>query len=162
MLFKRRPDGPAGKDHIIHKDHDLVLDIEGDVRGLRHGLGLARCQIVPVHRDVQAPDRRLHPSISLDFCGKPFGKMHAAPLDADEDEILRAFVLFQDLMGDPRERPVDAGLIKDQGFFLELISEAPPPAVLGERGHLRGNRLKRHKKTFSRKWEEGWRVYTVA
>ena len=35
---QRRPDGPARKDDIVNEDHGPVLDVEGNVRGLRYRL----------------------------------------------------------------------------------------------------------------------------
>src|SRR3990172_12739705 len=119
------PYRPAREEHIVNEHDHPVLYIKRNVRGLRHGLRLTRCQVVPVHGDIQTADRNINSFDLVYPGGQSLREMDTAPLYADDSKALRALVLLQDLMSDPGKCAFNSGLVQDQRFFLHRHNGNP-------------------------------------
>src|SRR5437867_3850757 len=87
-LVERGPNGAAGVQHVVHDHHVLAGEIAGDAglsddRLRAHGL-----EVVAIQGDVEGAAGDDHALVRLDLLGDPFGELHAAPLDADQDQLL--------------------------------------------------------------------------
>ena len=54
---------------------------------------------------------------ALDLGGQPLRQRNAAPADADEGELVQVLGLFQNLVGQADQRPVDLRRAHQLGFF---------------------------------------------
>ena len=92
-----RPDGPSGKEHVIHQDHLLVFDGEGDVRLPHRPMPRVPLEVVPVEGDVHSPHLHLSPLDGLQDQGEFLGEIGPAGPDAGKDQVIHPLVLFEDL-----------------------------------------------------------------
>jgi hypothetical protein len=63
--------------------------------------------VVAVEGDVDGADVDLHPAPLLDQATQAVRERDAARVDADERHVLQRLVPLDDLVRDPRERPLD-------------------------------------------------------
>jgi len=101
-----RADGPAGEEHVVHQDDDLAVDTAGDVGAPDRADRLA-AEVVAVHGDVEGAGRDVDAFDLTDALREPVGEDDAAGRDAQQQEVLRALVGLEDLVGDAGERPAD-------------------------------------------------------
>ena len=122
--IERRACRAAGVDDIVDQHDCFARDREGNIGAVEHRRIRSRTQIVTVERDVQLTDRQLHTVDARNVPGQPARQRHAARVDADQAQVVRAVVLFEDLMRDAHERAVDGGRIHDLCLAFELHSDA--------------------------------------
>ena len=104
---ERGADGAPGEQHVVDQDHGLVVDAARRDLGRQQRAGRLHPQVVAVHRGVERPDRDVEALHRGDPLGDPLGQRHTAAGDAEEHEVARALVAFEDLVGDPGQCPVD-------------------------------------------------------
>jgi hypothetical protein len=94
-----------GEEHIVDQDDRLAVDGDRYVAGAHAGHGRTPAKVVPVQSDVEASDRDRHVFEGLDFGGEPFRQGKAPRKKANEDKVVGAAVVFDDLVCEPAERP---------------------------------------------------------
>ena len=110
-----------------------------------------RGQIVAVEGDVQGALGHLDALDLPDGLGQHAGQGHAAPLDAQQHQVVDALVGLDDLVGHALDGPVHLAGVHDHGFFGE-IHDAPrvggsgAVAALGTGSHRRRVGLRRAEK----------------
>ena len=89
----RRADGASLEEHVIDEDDFALL--------YRNGLAAVLCALVVISPEahIERIDRDLGMFERLDQRGQPSGQVNAAAADADQDDIIDAFVVLDDLMG---------------------------------------------------------------
>src|SRR5262249_40053479 len=116
---ERRPDGAAGVEDVVHQQDGLAGDRERDVGSPQdRGPGLEP-EVVAVERDVERPDRDLEPLDRLEPRGDPLSQRHAAGADPHQGQPVGVPGALEDLVGDPGEGALDAGLVEDLGLLPE-------------------------------------------
>src|SRR5262245_11509826 len=113
----RGSDRPPGEEHVVHQDHDASFDREADLGGTHLRLLGLEAEIVSVEGDVERADRGLRAFDGGDLLGDALGKGDPARLDANQRNVLHALGLFDDLVRDPRQRAIEAGLVQDLSLF---------------------------------------------
>src|SRR5919106_2473764 len=109
----RGADRPTGVEDVVDEDAGPALQREVELGGTDErlrvpgGLTGADLDVVPVEGDVDGADRHLDAGALLDQPAQPVGEWHAARVDADERHPLEVVVALDDLVGDPRQRPLD-------------------------------------------------------
>jgi len=100
-------DGAASVENIVHQDDVAAFDIEAQGSGDDDGLGVAGGKVVAIEGDVE--DTGIDRSLLdlFDQYGETLGDRNAAALNADEAEVVTAFVLFDDLVCEADEGAVD-------------------------------------------------------
>ena len=116
---KRGTNRTTRVEDVIDEDDMLARDVDGELGLVDDGLIGERGEIIAVERDVEDADRRFLALDSLDFFRDALGDGDAARADADEDDVVHAFVLFENLVGDAREGAADGALVHEDGFFYE-------------------------------------------
>ena len=121
---KRRPRRAAGVDDVVDQHDRLARDGEGNVGAVEHRRVRGRTQIVAVERDVKLTDRQTHAVDARNVPGQPARQRHTARVDADQAQVVRTVVLFEDLMRDAHERAVDGSRVHDLRLAFELHCDA--------------------------------------
>ena len=75
--------------------------------GVLQGAGRPQPQVVAVHRDVDGAAADADALDLGDGGGDPVGQGHAASGDSQHDQVVRALVALEDLVGDARQRARD-------------------------------------------------------
>ena len=88
--IERRTCRAAGVDDIVDQHDGFARDREGDIGAVEHRRIRSRTQIVTVERDIQLADRQTHAVDARNVPGQPARQRHAACVDADQAQILRA------------------------------------------------------------------------
>ena len=113
---QRGTDGAAGVQHVIDEHHDLVVDpCSRELGGVRRPGGLVG-EVVAEHGHVQLSDNRggVHGGVrGCDLAGQPDCQRVPPARNAQQDQVLGAFVGFEDLMGDTSEGAVNVRLVED-------------------------------------------------
>jgi len=71
--------------------------------------------VVPVERDVERADEKLHALDALDLAGEPPREVVAPGRDPDQHDALGTVVALEDLVRDARDRPPDLALVQQLG-----------------------------------------------
>ncbi len=103
----RAANGSAGIQHVVDEDDRGAVEVEGQVRALDDGLLGDQREVVAVEGDVECADGDAHALVFLDRVSDPPRERYAAPLDADEGQVLRTRLLLDDLVGDPDDSSPD-------------------------------------------------------
>ena len=82
-------------------------DGEGDFGGIEHGPFRNHGEIVAVEADIEDADRDFTAFEALDLGRQSLRERHAAPPDSDEGEFVEIGTLFQDLVRQPDQCPVN-------------------------------------------------------
>ena len=108
-------DGAAGVQDVVDQDNNLVVDAgQRQLRVVRRPGGLVG-EVVPEHGDVELADDGggVHGGIGGgDFLGEPDRKRVAAAGNAQQHQVLGAFVGLEDFMGDTSECTVNVRLVE--------------------------------------------------
>src|SRR5262245_21131030 len=110
--------GTSSEQHVVHEDGALVGEREWYLCAFDFEMIMATSQIIAVER---CSDHAQRDSLSLDgadFLRQPPCEMNPTRSDADKHQILTALIVFQNLMGDARQGPVDRHLIHHLRFHL--------------------------------------------
>jgi hypothetical protein len=103
----RCADRPAGEQDVVDQHDRLAGDVETDP-GLVHLGGLGpHADVIPVEGDVEDPHGDLRPFDPGDLGGKAASQVVATGGDPHQSQPVGSLVPFQDLMGDPGDRPPD-------------------------------------------------------
>src|SRR6266581_4080887 len=116
-LVERGADGAAGVEHVVHDDDVFPREVARDAGLPDHGLGAHGLEVVAVQGDVEGAAGHEHALFLLDELGDPLGELDAAPLDADEDEIVRAVGQLEHLDRHTLKRPRQGAGVQDGGPF---------------------------------------------
>ncbi len=133
----RGADRPSRVQHVVDEDDGPPVDARRQLRALDHGLLRDQREVVAIEGDVERPDRHLCPLVLEDRRGDPPRERHAATLDADQQQAVRARLLLDDLMGEADRRATDLVGGHDPASGHTLL-----PASLGHTGGLTGPRPK--------------------
>ena len=97
---------PAGIEHVVDEHDGAAVDRERNF-GLAHQRrdadGRAH-QVVAIERDVERADRDLFAGDLAQVGGDALRDRHTAAAHADEREIGKTAIVFEDFVGDSRER----------------------------------------------------------
>src|SRR5438128_11991935 len=117
QLVERGPHGAAGVEHVVH-DHDvLVREVARDAGLADHGLRAHSLEVVAVQGDVEGAAGDEHALFLLDELGDPLGQLDAAPLDADEDQVVGAVGQLEHFDRHTLKRPRQSAGVQDGGPF---------------------------------------------
>ena len=131
-LVERRAHGAAGVENIVD-DHDVhALDSPRQTRRADNRSRADGLEVVAVERDVERALRNLDSFALFDESDEPAGELHAATLNSDDDEIGRAVVQLDDLVGHSLQRPIDRAV---RTVFCSVV-RAAISAQYGARGGL--------------------------
>jgi hypothetical protein len=111
-------DCAAGKKDIVDEDNLFPVQRERDIRLSQSRFSVGGLQVVPVEGDVKDPERNLLAFDSGDLPAEALRKEDPPGPDSNQDQLLDPLVLFQDLLGDARQRTVDSFRIHDDLFLL--------------------------------------------
>lgn len=108
-----------GVEDIVHDYHTPAVETPGKIGRSHNRTGTHGLQIVPVQRDVESTTREwLGRASALRYqFGDPIGELHAAPLYAHEDEIIRAAIQLHDLVGHPPQGPRHGSGVEVRGVL---------------------------------------------
>src|SRR5438105_1554357 len=115
----RRPDRAAGVEDVVDEDAGAAFEREVELGGADDGLRVegrlapANPDVVAVERDVDGPERDLLLAPLRDQPAQAVGERPTARLDADERDLVEIRVPLDDLVGDPRGRPVERDLVQE-------------------------------------------------
>src|ERR687888_208840 len=115
----RGPDRAPRVEHVVDEDDRAALERELELRGaddrlrVERRLAAAHLDVVAVEGDVDRAERGRDPGALLDQPPQALRERHAAGVDADERDVVEVGVPFDDLVGDPGERPVEGGLVEE-------------------------------------------------
>ena len=111
-LVERGADRASGVEHVVD-DHDvLAVDVDRDLRLPDDRTRSDRLQVVAIERDVE---RALWHVGLLAFDDRGYDlrrELNAAALNADDDEIVRAVVQLDDLVGHAPQRSIERARIE--------------------------------------------------
>ena len=112
--------GASGVDHIVCQHHVASRHIKRQGRAAHSGQVVFQTQIVAVETDVDTADGDVGLFDAADVITDAFGNRAAAAADAHQHYVLRALVLFHDLMGDTHQGAVQRRLVHELGFLSHL------------------------------------------
>jgi hypothetical protein len=95
---ERRADAAAGEENIVNEDDGLPVDINWNLAGPEGGRVEAAAEVITVQADVDRPDGNLLGFEVADCARQPPREMSAAGEETDDDEVVRARVVLDDLM----------------------------------------------------------------
>ena len=119
-----------GVEHVVDEQNLLVVDGKRDLRAADDRLrpdGVAH-QVVAIERDVERAGRHVVAGDLLQAAREAPRDVDAARTDADQREVIDAFVAFDDFVGDAGEGAADAVRVHDdrrtwcQACFTSLRS----------------------------------------
>src|SRR5213078_2988420 len=115
QLVERGAHGAARIQHVVHDHRVLVRKVTRDVRLPDHGLGPDGLEIVAVQGDVERAARDLGggPCFLFDVFGDAFSQLHAAALDANQHQVVRAVRQLDDFHGHTLQRPRHRAGVKE-------------------------------------------------
>src|SRR5436309_11206856 len=116
-LVERRAHGPPGVEHVVHDDHVLAAQVTGNPRLADDGFGADGFEVVAIQGDVEGTTREDYALVLLDELRNPLGQLDAAPLDADEHQVVGAVGQLEHFHGHTLKRPRQgAGVQEDRAF----------------------------------------------
>jgi len=109
----RRANRPAGVEDVVDEDAGHALERKVELRGANERLGSlgrlagSHLDVVPIERDVEVAERELLAAELRDPRPESLRERHPARLDPHQRDALELRVPLDDLVRDPRERPLD-------------------------------------------------------
>src|SRR5262249_28991499 len=97
---QRRPHRTAGEQHVVHEDHQPVVEAAGRNLGAADRAGAPQPQVVAVERDVEHTGRDVDVLEGGYSGGETAGQRMATGRDAEQDGVPGATGFFQDLVRD--------------------------------------------------------------
>jgi len=117
QLVERGPHGAARIQHVVH-DHDVLAgEIARDAGFPDHGLRAHCLEVVAIQGDVEGAAGDGRAFVGLDLLGDPLGQLDAAPLDADQDQILGPVGQLEHFDRHTLKRPRQSAGVQDGGPF---------------------------------------------
>src|SRR3990170_8723198 len=110
----------AGVQNVVEENDDLVGDIERNPRVVDGAARQQRVQVVTIESDVHLAYGNLFAVALLDDLSQPLGDIGAAGPDTDENDLVKAAVLFRHLASKTLEDNFDLRGVEDT-FFLCFI-----------------------------------------
>jgi hypothetical protein len=93
--------GPATEKDIIHQYHDFAIYVEWNDGRLNLGRR-ALPEVIPMHRNIERTYRDRVAEDRPQGVRQPMSQVHPTPLDANQDDIRRCFVVFGNLVSNSR------------------------------------------------------------
>ena len=118
QLVERGAHGAARVEHVVDDDDVLAVDRPREVGRPDDGARPDRLQVVAVERDVERAARHVGLLALADAGHDARRELDAAALDSNDDEVVRAVVQLDDLVGHPTQRAVDGARVEDDGLAI--------------------------------------------
>ena len=112
---ERGPHRATGEQHIVYEHHGGAPQVDGDVGPPGRDDG-PQPDVVPIHRDVEAPDRH-RPFDAGDLDAETLGQPHAAALQPEQHQRVESAVTgvaFEDLVRHAGDGPPHVILAEHQ------------------------------------------------
>jgi len=119
----RGADRSSGVEDVVDEDAGHALERKVELRRTNERLGAlgrltgAHLDVVPIEGDVEVAERELLAAELRDPRPEPLRERHPARLDPHQRDALELRVPLDDLVRDPRERPLDRLAVEEN--FLE-------------------------------------------
>jgi hypothetical protein len=131
-------DGAAGVEDVVHEDEVHVVNAEGNIRRLQHGLGSDLGKVVAIKSDVQGADGNINAVDAAHGARDALGQGHAAAAYADKGEMFGAARFFHDFVGQALKRAVDFGGGHQLRFFNDTHGRVIVSFVTAKRSTHQG------------------------
>src|SRR5438128_7337007 len=123
-LVERRAHGAARVEDVVHDDGVLAREVARESGLPDHGLRSHGLEIIAIEGDVEGAAGHEHALLLLDQLGDPLGQLDAAPLDADEHEIVGPVSQLDHGDRHTLKRPRQSAGVQDAGPFGPAHLEA--------------------------------------
>ena len=125
---ERRPDRPAGVQHVVAEQDRPAVQVEVDLGLLQEGLRSDHRQVVAVEGDVERADGKRLLDELTQARRQPDGQGDAPGPDADEGQVRKVLLALGDLVRHAVDHAADPLGVQDPGLFDEPIGHMPGPA----------------------------------
>jgi hypothetical protein len=117
QFVESRSNSSASVENVVD-DHDVhAFDSPRQARWANHWSRANRLEVVAVERNVQRALWNFDAFALFDEGNEPAGELHASPLNPHNNQIGRAFVQLDDLIGHSLQGPVDHSRGEDRFLF---------------------------------------------
>src|SRR3989441_3585444 len=123
-LVERRAHGAARVEDVVYDDGVLAREVARESGLPDHGLRSHGLEIIAIEGDVEGAAGHEHALLLLDQLGDPLGQLDAAPLDADEHEIVGPVSQLDHGDRHTLKRPRQSAGVQDAGPFGPAHLEA--------------------------------------
>ena len=111
--IQRGTGSPAGVDDVINKDHNFILDREGDVGIAYYGRFGIPAKVIPMEGYIKLSDGELNTFNIPDIFGNALCKRYATGLYTNKTYILNTLIFFNYLMGNADQSALHSCSIHD-------------------------------------------------